>query len=31
MNLVNGERGAGLTAEEVRSICAAFGIQQSIF
>jgi rhamnulose-1-phosphate aldolase len=31
MNLVNGERGAGLTGEEMRSICAAFGIQQTIF
>ena len=31
MNLVNGEQGVGLTEEEVRSICAAFDIRQSIF
>ena len=31
MNLVNGERGVGLTAEEVRALCSAFDIQQTIF
>jgi hypothetical protein len=31
MNLVNDERGVGLTTEEVRSICAAFDINQTIF
>jgi rhamnulose-1-phosphate aldolase len=31
MNLVNGEQGTGLTAEEVRAICAAFDIKQTIF
>ncbi len=31
MNLANGERGEGLTAAEIRSICQALGVQQSIF
>jgi rhamnulose-1-phosphate aldolase len=31
MNLVNGEMGTGLTAEEVRTICAAFDVKQKIF
>jgi rhamnulose-1-phosphate aldolase len=31
MNLCNHEAGEGLTAEEIRAICAAFGITQSIF
>jgi rhamnulose-1-phosphate aldolase len=31
MNLVNGEQGVGLTAEEIRAICAAFDIRQTIF
>jgi len=31
MNLVNGEMAEGLSAEEVRAICAAFQIQQEIF
>lgn len=31
MNLTNGEQGEGLTDAEIRTICAAFGIQQSIF
>lgn len=31
MNLVNGEQGEGLTEAEIRAICAAFGIQQTIF
>ncbi len=31
MNLCNGEQGEGLTPEEIRSICQAFGVQQNIF
>ncbi|MEW5720012.1 MAG: class II aldolase/adducin family protein [Chloroflexota bacterium] len=31
MNLVNHELGEGLTLEEIRSICRAFGVQQNIF
>ena len=31
MNLVNGERGEGLTPEQIRSICQAFNVQQNIF
>ncbi|MGB8648395.1 MAG: class II aldolase/adducin family protein [Anaerolineae bacterium] len=31
MNLVNGEKGEGLTSDEIRLICKEFGIQQSIF
>lgn len=31
MNLANGERGSGLTDDEIRAICAAFGIQQTIW
>ncbi len=31
MNLRTGERGEGLTAAEIRAICAAFKIQQTIF
>jgi ribulose-5-phosphate 4-epimerase/fuculose-1-phosphate aldolase len=31
MNLANGEQGVGLTAEEIRGICAAFDIKQTIF
>jgi len=31
LNLVNHEQGEGLTAEDVRAVCQAFGIQQSIF
>ncbi len=31
MNLANGERGEGLSAEEIRAICAAFKIEQTIF
>ncbi len=31
MNLANGEQGEGLTPEEIRSICQAFGVQQNIF
>jgi rhamnulose-1-phosphate aldolase len=31
LNLANGERGEGLTPEEVRSICQLLGIQQTIF
>jgi rhamnulose-1-phosphate aldolase len=31
LNLMNGEQGQGLSAEEIRAICAAFGVQQSIF
>lgn len=31
MNLTDGEQGEGLTDAEIRTICAAFGIQQSIF
>jgi rhamnulose-1-phosphate aldolase len=31
MNLVTGERGVGLTPPEIRMICAAFDIQQTIF
>jgi rhamnulose-1-phosphate aldolase len=31
MNLVNGEQGTGLTAEEIRAICQAFDIKQAIF
>ena len=30
-NLLNGEQGAGLSAEEIRAICSAFNIQQTIF
>ncbi len=31
LNLVNHEQGEGLSAEDVRAVCQAFGIQQSIF
>jgi rhamnulose-1-phosphate aldolase len=31
MNLTNGEQGEGLAEAEIRTICAAFGIQQTIF
>ncbi len=31
MNLVNGEKGEGLTTDEIRMICREFGIQQTIF
>ena len=31
MNLANGEMGEGLSAEEVRAICAAFGVKQSVY
>jgi rhamnulose-1-phosphate aldolase len=31
MNLVNGEIGEGLTAEELRTIAARFGAPQRIF
>jgi rhamnulose-1-phosphate aldolase len=31
LNLMNGERGEGLADDEVRAICKAFNIQQSIF
>ncbi len=31
MNLANGEMAEGLSTEEIRQICAAFNIQQSIF
>jgi rhamnulose-1-phosphate aldolase len=31
MNLANGEQGEGLTPENIRAICQAFSIQQSIF
>jgi rhamnulose-1-phosphate aldolase len=31
LNLISGEKAAGLTAEEIRAICAAFDIQQHIF
>ena len=31
MNLANGEQGEGLTDAEIRAICAAFNIQQTIF
>lgn len=31
MNLVNGEMAEGLSVEEMRSICAAFNVQQTIF
>lgn len=31
MNLVNGEMGEGLSSEDIRAICAAFNIQQTIF
>jgi rhamnulose-1-phosphate aldolase len=31
MNLANGEQGEGLADAEIRAICAAFGIQQTIF
>ncbi len=31
MNLTNGEQGEGLSADEIRAICAAFGVQQTIF
>ncbi len=31
MNLANQERGEGLTDEEIRAVCAAFNIEQSIF
>lgn len=31
MNLTNGEQAEGLTAGEIREICAAFGVQQQIF
>jgi rhamnulose-1-phosphate aldolase len=31
MNLVSGEKAEGLTGDEIRAICQAFGIQQTIF
>ncbi len=31
MNLANREMGEGLTVEEIRTICAAFNVQQAIF
>jgi rhamnulose-1-phosphate aldolase len=31
MNLANGERGEGLSPEEIRYICRTFNVQQSIF
>jgi rhamnulose-1-phosphate aldolase len=31
LNLVNGEQGEGLANDEIRAVCRAFGIQQSIF
>ena len=31
LNLVNHEQGEGLTAEDIRAVCQAFGIQQNIF
>lgn len=31
MNLANREMGEGLTTEEIRTICAAFNVQQAIF
>jgi rhamnulose-1-phosphate aldolase len=31
MNLADGEQAEGLTPEEIRSICAAFGVEQNIF
>lgn len=31
LNLTNGEQAEGLTVEEIRAICAAFGVQQTIF
>ncbi len=31
MNLVGGERGSGLTPQEIHEICAAFNVKQSIF
>jgi rhamnulose-1-phosphate aldolase len=31
MNLVNSEQGEGLTTEEIRTICQAFGVRQCIF
>ena len=31
LNLTNGEAGEGLSIEEIRSICAAFGVNQTIF
>jgi len=31
LNMVNHEQGEGLTAEDIRAVCQAFGVQQSIF
>ena len=31
LNLVNHEQGEGLTAEEIRAVCQAFGVKQNIF
>lgn len=31
LNLINGERGEGLTTEEILAICATFNIEQAIF
>ncbi len=31
MNLVNGEAGQGLTPDDIREICRAFGVRQDIF
>ena len=31
LNLVNGERGEGLSPEQIREICQAFNVQQNIF
>jgi hypothetical protein len=31
LNLVSGERGEGLTHEQIRAICQAFNVQQNNF
>ncbi len=31
LNLISGEQGEGMSAEEIRAICAAFGVRQNIF
>ncbi|MCS6775345.1 MAG: class II aldolase/adducin family protein [Chloroherpetonaceae bacterium] len=31
LNLVNHERASGLSAEEIRALCAAFGVEQEVF
>jgi rhamnulose-1-phosphate aldolase len=31
LNILSGEQGEGLTTDEIRAVCASFGIQQNIY